>query len=268
MSEPIVNHQFVENAETVWDEAAEVHKPYRYEKLLEGFMQPGYNSMPSVRRNILKQHGVVGKSVFQPCCNNGRDILSVKNLGASRCFGFDISSEFIKQGNDFAKAGNIDCELIQADVFKLDSSRDGAFDICLISLGTMMWMPDLKEFFMVMKRLLNQNGWMLIHEFHPLSEILKYHPEQNHMAINGHYFENEPQLLTGGLDYFGGKQYNATPCYRFRHKMSDVIEAIVQTGFSIETFKEYEEDMSSDAFKKAQPKSFPFPRSYSITANI
>ncbi len=147
MSEQVHNRRFVETAETAWDEAAVIHKQYRYNELLEGFKRPGFVSMPEVRGQILLEHGVVGNSSFQHCFNNGSDILSLKNLGATNCFGFDISTEFINQSKAFAEAGNIDCELIQADVFELGNSRDGLFDIGLISLGTMIWIPDINAFF-------------------------------------------------------------------------------------------------------------------------
>jgi len=266
MSEQIHNHHFVETAEMAWDEAAVIHKQYRYNELLKGFKHSGFVSMPAIRRQILLEHGVAGKSAFQPCCNNGRDILSLKNLGATHCFGFDISTKFINQGKAFAEAGNIDCELIQADIFELDNSRDGLFDIGLISLGTMMWMPDLTAFFVIMKRLLRHNGWIFIHELHPLVEIFKFDTNQRRIVINGSYFDRTPQRWTKGLDYYSGKAYDATPCYSFRHKVSDIIEAMVQNGFAIETFKEHEEDMSSGVFKRSQPVKFPLPRSYTITA--
>lgn len=266
MSGQVHNHRFIETAETAWDEAAVIHKQYRYNELLEGFKRPGFVSMPEVRRQILLEHGVAGKSAFQPCCNNGRDILSLKNLGATHCFGFDISTEFINQGKAFAEAGNIECELIQADVFELDNSRDGLFDIGLISLGTMMWMPDLTAFFAIMKRLLRRDGWIFIHELHPLTEIFKFNANKHRIVINGSYFDRTPQRRTTGLDYYSGKTYDATPCYSFRHKVSDVIEAMVQNGLAIETFKECEEDMSSGVFKRSQPVKFPVPRSYTITA--
>ena len=97
----IILGRYADLGKTAWDEAADIHKRYRHEKLLKGFSQPGFVWMPDIRRKILLKHGVDGKSVFQPCCNNGRDILSIKNLGAAHCLGFDLSIEFIKQGRVF-----------------------------------------------------------------------------------------------------------------------------------------------------------------------
>jgi len=259
--------KYAKVSEVAWDEAAEVHKEYRYQQLLDGFKRPGFVGMPRQRYDTLVNHGVQGKAAFQACCNNGRDILSIKNMGASRCMGFDISSEFIQHGKDFAAAGGIECELIQSDVYQLDHGYDGQFDIGLITLGTFMWMPDLGDFFAVMKRLLKKDGWLFIHEFHPIDEIIKVDPEKGTMDLARGYFDNTPWLWTKGLDYFGGKSYEATPTYRFLHKISDVIEALVNGGFAIETFKELEEDRSSGVYKEGKSQTYPLPRSYILTAN-
>lgn len=254
------------NSKSAWNEAAAVQKAYSYERLLEAFRTPGYISIPRRRLNLLRKHGIEGRSVFQPCCNKGLDLLSLQNLGAARCFGFDISDEFIKQGRALADAGKIDCELIQADVYELDGSRNGQFDICLITLGTFMWMPDLDRFFAALTPLLRPNGWLLIHEFHPLSEVLRFERQQNgvRMSLAGNYFDNKPQLWTKGLDYFGGKQYDATPTYRFLHKISDIFGAMLRNGFAVESFDEFEESMRERIFRDSE--SCPIPRSYTLTA--
>ena len=259
--------KYSENSEVAWNEAAAVQKSYNYQRLLDGFRTPGFTCIPENRLRILREHGVEGKSVFQPCCNKGLDLLSIKNLGAERCFGFDISSEFIQQGKDFAEAGKIACELIQADVYDLDASRNGQFDIGLITLGTFMWMPDLNDFFAALRPLFRPKGWLFIHEFHPMSEVFRFEQQSDgiHMKLTGNYFNQTPRLWTEGLDYFGGKQYDATPTHRFLHKISDIIEAMVSNGFVIESFREREENMKESIFRDAE--RCPIPRSYTLTAN-
>lgn len=263
----VTRKKLAEESKAAWDEAAAVQKSYNYQRLLDSFRKPGFTSMPATRLRLLQQHGVEGKAVFQPCCNKGLDILSLKNLGAGRCFGFDISSEFIKQGNDFAAAGNIDCELIQADVYNLDSSRNGQFDIGLITLGTFMWMPDLDDFFAALKPLFCPKGWLCIHEFHPMSEVIRFeqHAKGARMKVTGNYFDQAPRLWTEGLDYFGGKKYEATPIHRYLHKISDIIEALIRNGFIIESFSELEENMKERLFGETQ--GCPLPRSYTLTAH-
>ena len=257
--------QYAELGKIAWDEAADVHKKYRYEKLLKAFSQPGFVSMPDIRREILLKHGVEGKSVFQPCCNNGRDILSIKNLGAAHCLGFDLSKEFIKQGREFAAAGNIDCELVQSDVYDLDARYDGIFDIGVISLGTFMWLPDLDMFFSVIARLLKKKGWLLIHEFHPISELFGK-GKANGIVLSRNYFNANPEKITHGLDYFGWVSYDGAPCYRFLHKVSDVIQALINNGLTIENFEERPEHMGGGIFGKMSINQSGLPLSYLLSA--
>src|SRR6266540_2015773 len=86
-----------------WNEAAPVHDKYRLTQVVTDFHQPGPSSLSAVATQILKQIDLEGKSVAQLCCNNGRELLSIKHLGAGRCVGFDISDNFIEQARELAQ---------------------------------------------------------------------------------------------------------------------------------------------------------------------
>jgi len=102
------------------NQAAGYHKAHaQYKKLLDKFAKPGYSILDDVATEILFDIGVENKNVIQLCCNNGREILSVKNLGTGRCVGVDQSEAFLEQTNELATAGNIECEFIQSDVYEL-----------------------------------------------------------------------------------------------------------------------------------------------------
>lgn len=252
--------------QAAWDEAADIHKEYTHKRLLKCFSQPGGVAMLDIVRQTLLEHGIKDKAVFQPCCNNAREILSIKNLGAAHCMGFDLSNEFIKQAKEFAQAGNIDCELTQADAYNMDSRYDEMFDICMISLGTFMWLPDIDLFFAMIARLLRKNGWVFIHEFHPIAEIYTRNKQTRTIELSRSYFNQEPYLVSNGLDYFGWKNYQAKPCYHFLHKISDIIQAMIDNGFTIESFKERPVDMGSAAFTGTDPTKSRLPLSYIMTS--
>src|SRR5512147_1738742 len=93
-----------------WNEAAPVHKEQKFEELLQAFRRPGYSRLDQIATHTFEKIGIQGKTVAQLCCNNGRELLSVKNMGAGRCVGFDIADNFIEQGRQLAAAGNITCE--------------------------------------------------------------------------------------------------------------------------------------------------------------
>ncbi len=96
-----------------WNQAAGYHKAHpQYQKLLDNFSQPGYSILDNIETEILFNIDIENKSVIQFCCNNGREILSVKNLSAGRCVGVDQSEEFLRQAQQLASIGEIDCEFI------------------------------------------------------------------------------------------------------------------------------------------------------------
>ena len=74
------------------------------------------------------------------------------------------------------------------------------------------------------------------------------------------YFEKGPYNLKSGLDYVGGVTYEPSECFWFMHKISDIINAIINAGIEVQEFEEYSEgNMDSEAFKLL---SNTFPRSY------
>ncbi len=76
-----------------WEASAPYHEEgAEFAGLLAGFAKPGFSCLDAVLTERLMALEVVGKDVAQICCNNGREILSVKNLAAGRCVGFDQSA--------------------------------------------------------------------------------------------------------------------------------------------------------------------------------
>jgi hypothetical protein len=78
-----------------WDEVAPVHAQTQMEPLLASFRRPGYSVLDEIETGLLTGLGVETKAVAQLCCNNGRELISIKNMGAGRCVGFDIAGAFI-----------------------------------------------------------------------------------------------------------------------------------------------------------------------------
>ncbi len=74
--------QFTDANRHAWDEAAPMHGKINQTRLLEAFSKPGYSTLDDHCIDRLNEIGVQGKSIAQLCCNNGRELLSLKNLGA------------------------------------------------------------------------------------------------------------------------------------------------------------------------------------------
>ena len=99
-----------------WEEAAPLHRAQNMERQLAAFREPGYSCLDEIETARLRALPVAGKDVAQLCCNNGRELLSVKNLGAGRCVGFDGAEGFLGQARELAaRARRLDRKLFDRD---------------------------------------------------------------------------------------------------------------------------------------------------------
>ncbi len=228
-----------------WDQAAPIHRAYNQDQLLASFSQPGYSDLDEVETRRLQALGVVGKDVAQICCNNGRELLSVKNMGAARCVGFDGAQGFIDQGRELASAGKLDVEFVCTDAYDISDKYSESFDLATITIGVLGWMPDIERFFVSVEKLIRPGGALFIYEQHPILDMIT--PGQANDPIHWElsYFDKAPYVETDGLDYFGDKKYDAKPVTSFTHTMADVIMAAINSGLTVEHFEEFPHHISN-----------------------
>ena len=132
-----------------WNEVASVHQEKYVNNLLHLIADKNFTTFDSVEKKLFNQIQLFGKSVAQINCNNARELISVKRAGASRCVGFDISDEFIKQGEALKQAAGVDIELVCTDIYELGDHYDNQFDLLYITIGVLGWLPDLETFFAI-----------------------------------------------------------------------------------------------------------------------
>jgi SAM-dependent methyltransferase len=248
-----------------WDEAAPIHARRTFEQLLGDFRKPGHSCLDALETETLREIGLAGKAVVQICCNNGRELLSVKNSGAGRCVGFDLSEGFIAQARQLASAGAIEAEFVTTDVYRIPAGYDADFDLALITIGVLGWMPDLNEFFAVVARLLKPEGRLFIHEQHPIMGMFEPYDSEPQPKLRHSYFKADPFRDETGLDYWGHETYKSKPAYWFQHKLSDVFTACLDNGFALEAFSEHQTDLG-DIFRGVTAQPILPPMSYKLVA--
>ncbi len=229
-----------------WNEAAQRHAAHNNVELFEAFKNPGHVTFEDDILETLLQIGVKGKSVIQLCCNNGCEILSLCNMGATRCVGVDAAEEFLAHGQQMIKiagAGD-EVELIHSDVYDLPDNLTGSFDIVLTTIGVLGWMPDLAEFFRVVQSLLKTGGKLVMEEMHPVLLMYEPDPEGGASSIRYSYFSNHVWEETTGLDYYGGEEYDSLPNYSFQHRLDEIFMAGINCGWNLQIFKELDYDIS------------------------
>ncbi len=241
----MTNINYTEANRQAWNQTAPIHKEQNFDTLLESFKEPGYSYLDDTESAILSKIGISGKSVAQLCCNNGRELLSVKNMGAGRCVGFDISDEFIAQAHELVAQSAINCDFIRTDVYDIPAEYDHTFDLIYITIGVLGWMPDLGSFFDVVNRLLKPNGQVFVYEVHPITEIFNDEEDGDPLEVKYSYFKDTPFVDDTGLDYYGQTTYESLPTYWFHHKLSDIFQACLQRGLAIKSFVEYDHDISN-----------------------
>jgi len=231
--------EFIEANRQAWDEAAPVHGRTNQARLIEQFSKPGHNSFDDHCLERLREIGVEGKSIAQLGCNNGRELLSLKNMGAGHCVGFDQSAAFLEQARELAQAsGHTDVEFVTTDIYDIPADKQGPYDIVLTTIGVIGWMPNLDAFFDVFSHLTRSGGHVFIEEIHPV--LLMYEEGEgdapSYLAYS--YFSEEPYVETSGLDYYEGKKYDAKPAYSFQHTLSQIMMAAINAGFTLQHFAE------------------------------
>ncbi len=229
-----------------WNEVAPRHAAHNNARLLEAFRDPGYVSFERDILATLMRVGVAGKHVIQLGCNNGRETLSLRNLGAARCVGVDAAEEFLAHGRQLAEAaGAVDeVEFIEADIYQLPAELDASFDIVLSTIGVIGWLPDIEAYFRIVRGLLKPGGLLVMEEMHPV--LLMYEPNADTgvSTVEHSYFDQKIWQETRGLDYYGGQAYEARPSYSFMHRLDEILMAGIDNGLNLTSFTELDYDIS------------------------
>lgn len=246
-----------------WDEAAPLHRQHNQATLLAEFSQPGHSCLDAVETAVLEKLGVAGKAVAQLCCNNGRELLSVKNLGARRCVGFEGAPSFVEQGQELAAAAGQELAFVCGDIYDIDAAYDGAFDLVTITIGVLSWMPDLPRFFAVAARLLKPGGALFIYEQHPIMDMIKPGAAGDPIEWELSYFDKSPYVETDGLDYYGDTSYDAKPVTSFSHTMAEAIMAGIENGLLLTHFEELPNHISN-TWWNVEAAGIGLPMSYTL----
>jgi SAM-dependent methyltransferase len=74
-------------------------------------------------------------------------------------------------------------DFVCADVYALPEGLEGRFDLALITIGVINWMPDLPRFLKVAASLLVPGGRLVIYETHPVLDMFEPYGADPHAAL-------------------------------------------------------------------------------------
>lgn len=225
------------NRET-WEASARFHEEgERWAQLLERAGKPGFSVLDDCITQTLRAIGIEGRRAAQVCCNNGRELLSLASLGAIPVLGIDHSGSFLRQGERLAKAAGLSPRLLEADIYDLPEDV-GTYDLVLITIGVINWMPDVKRFFEIVAGLLAPGGVLVIYETHPFMEMFEPASETPFLPMNS-YFKDTPHVVTQSITYDGVDHGPAATGYWFAHSLGDTVTACVEAGLRLERLTEH-----------------------------
>ncbi len=233
--------------------------------LTKGFAQPDYSCLYDDETETFESLDVAGKDVAQICCNNARELLSVRNMGAARCVGFDQSAEFLKQSEELAAITNQELELVCGDFYKIDERFDGTFDIVIITIGVFGWMPDLAAFTEIPVWLLKPVGHIMIHEEHPIVNMFDpvvEKPFEPYFA----YFRDQLLQEKGTIIYDGSTADPEINHWWFFHNLADIMNSLIGTGPQIRRYDKYPRNISTTTYDLFQNHTVKTPMSYLLVA--
>jgi len=221
-----------------WNLSAEYHrKSPLWTALQQNVQRAGFSCFDPTITKALIAHDLAGKAVVQIGCNNGREVFSLASFGVTRTLGIDQSENFIAQAEELNRLVPQKAEFICADIYNLPEGTPRGFDLAIITIGVLNWMPDLPGFFAVVADLLGPNGRLLIYETHPFLEM--FDPASDDpFSPSISYFRDKPLIEQELITYDGTSPEGGVESHWFIYKTSDIITALLG-HFTLTDFTEY-----------------------------
>jgi SAM-dependent methyltransferase len=265
MTKALIQSVVASNREA-WNASAALHKTTdSWTTLLASANRRDFTCLDATITRLLVSIGVAGKTVIQLGCNNGRECLSVAGLGASRVVGVDQSAEFLAQAQELSAISPHQLEFVEADIYALPETLYAGFDLALITIGVLNWMPDLSAFFSCVATTVRKGGTLVIYETHPFLEM--FLPESaDPLRPAESYFRAEPFVDDRAIVYEGNAPPNGSRHYWFVHRLSDIFTALIESGLQIMHFKEYAHSNREETYAVYEGQSAQLPMCYTLAA--
>ncbi|MCL1127043.1 class I SAM-dependent methyltransferase [Shewanella surugensis] len=220
MNEASLNQQ-------AWDNRTRLHvKSDFYD--VAGFLN-GNSSLNPMELEALGD--VNNQSLLHLQCHFGLDTLSWARLGAN-VTGIDLSPVAIEQAKQLAAQTNLNAAFICSDIYqyfdlKQRETKPELFDIIFTSYGVLCWLNDLDLWAQGISASLKPNGIFYLAEFHPMVDLLS----------GNDYFTTKQQIIEEPT-YTENHNDEIDTLAVWSHSLSDVINALLAAGITIESFNE------------------------------
>lgn len=250
-----------------WDESARLHKDTAtWTALLASVAKPDFSCLDPTITGLLQTLGVAGKDVVQLCCNNGRESLSLYGLGARSVVGVDQSRAFLEQARELATVSPHSPEFIESDIHHLPERLHARFDIALVTIGVLGWMPDVALFMQHVASVLKPGGTLVMYETHPFLEV--FDPRAaNPLLPASSYFQREPFVLQESIVYEAQDDLAGPTSYWYVHTLGSVVSGAIAAQLQIGHLQEYPHSNREDLYDQYEHQAAQLPLCFTLTAN-
>ena len=224
--------EYFDSNKEIWNQRTMVHRDSSFYDR-EGFKNGG----PALTPIELQELGdVTGKKLLHLQCHFGMDSLDWARRGAD-VTGVDLSDNAIEQARELNHEMGLSATFICCNVYDLVNHLDPAekFDIVYTTYGVIGWLPDLGPWAEIIRQYLKPGGKFYLAEFHPVVWMfdddfthIKYSYENRELIVT----ENEG-TYTDRTAQIQGKEYS------WNHSISEVLNALIRAGLSLDFFNEY-----------------------------
>ena len=258
----------IEANRKAWNASAVRHRDSpEWRRQLAGFSDAAFSTFDPVIARALAENGVAGARAVQIGCNNGRETLSMLALGAASATGIDQSDAFIAQAEELRAVSphGERARFLRANVYDLPEDLAGRFDLALITIGVLNWMPDLARFLAIAASLLAPGGRLVIYETHPVLDMFDPHTVTPLLPAYS-YFRQEPFVSDDEIVYDGSAAAKAPPSYWQFHTMGEIVTGCVQAGLRISELVEHPHSNRETDYDIYQGQAAQLPMCYTLAA--
>jgi SAM-dependent methyltransferase len=257
-----------------WDNRAELHASdttgsYRIAKVLAGG-----SSLHALEAAEIGD--IAGRDIVHLQCHIGLDTISLKHLGAKSVAGLDFSPKAIAAARDFAERAGADVRFVEASVYDAAQALGRTYDMAFVTWGAINWLDDIIRWARAVASVLRPGGTLYLLEGHPQMNQLDLVDGRLQYSYGWRTPRDMPIVFDDVQTYTGdARPLEHTRCYEWIHPISDIVNALIQAGLTIDLLNEHDivvwkafpdvVETGEDQFALA-PHHVPVPMSFSIGA--
>jgi len=198
----------------------------------------------------------------------------INSFKGARVTGVDFSETAIELARKVAKRGGVEVEFVCSNVYDLPENLEGEFDIVFTSYGVLCWLNDMEEWARIIAHYLKPEGVFLLVESHPFMWVFDDASEELNQKYS--YWHNTEPISWEENGTYADENAKITnkKSYEWQHTVSDVLNALIKAGLTIDEIGEYPELVwaYTPASKRVDEEYFripgdPLPQCWSVQAS-